>query len=300
MAEPNTTPPTETNASPKGEVTFAGKFKTPEALETGYREVRKTIAEKHGLDTIPDNAVLVGDKGLFKDHAALEAAYKKTERLVGVATEPPKNKAETPPKDAGLGIKPNEVPLEDEDVDLPATVSKAGLKMDELEKQFAEHGKLTDEQYAAIKKVRPGMSKRDINDVAEGLAAKGALRQRVVTELRGKIVEMVGGEQQLETLRNEEVAKEYLTPAEIKDFNRRIEDPALALGAYSELNRRYAAHVQKGGNGGSPVAGDGIRSTGPIKSAAEFRELSRKSAMGDAAATARIMATPNDVLESLS
>lgn len=296
-ATPASTPlPIDTTAQTSQPVVFAGKFNSPQALEQGYREVRKTVADKHGIDPLADTVKLVGEGGMFKDHGALEEAYKKSSRLIGVKVD-----AEAPKPTGELKIDAPKVdgeapPLTDDAPDVPALVLKAGLTIEALTEQFTKNGDLTPEQYDAIRKARPSLTRGDIKTIADGMAAKAVLAQQAQTQIRADAIKAVGGEQQLATLLNKETLKEFVNEEEMADFNRRLANPKLAIGAVNDLNARYNAHI--GASGRGVIAGGLAAGQSHPKSAAEFSRLVDRAAAGDASAIAVINATPQSVIDS--
>lgn len=288
---PDEIPPVE---APKTETLFAGKYKSPEELEKGFREIRKTNSDKFGIEPLSEAAVLTGDKGVFKDHAALEAAYKAQERLAGMGTREaksePKPDAKSVPNQPEIKIESRSGNTDppDSDEDVPTLVSKAGLKMDDLEKQFIEKGDLTDEQYAAIRKARPSLSKSDIKFIANGMVAQAKLGQQIKSQTYQEAVKTAGGETQLKTLLHEDTLKQFYSPEEIADLSRRVTNPALAIGAIKDIMARHSAHV---GSGGNVIKGDSIPSSGPATSREEYVKLCNLAARGDASAESRVKAT---------
>lgn len=271
---------------------FAGKFKTAEDLDKGYREVRKTIADKHGLDPLPENVTLIGDGGLFKDAATLEEAYKKSARLIGV-----RGQDEKPPPAGDLKIEAGDDKTAIEDsADVPTLVEKAGLKMSELAEQFTTTGDLSDEQYAAIRKARPSLSKADIKFIAEGMASKAVLQQQTQAAIRTEAIKLVGGEQQLGSLLHADTLSKFMSPAEIKDAGRRLADPTLAVGTVKDLQARYSAHV--GASGGSVIAGSAPTGQSLPKSSAEFVKIVDRAAGGDRAAMAMLESIPQTHIDT--
>lgn len=274
---PSTPPASAPPATPAPKL--AGKYDTPDALEKGIREIRT----KTGFEPLPDSLKLIGEGGLYADAAAAEREYKRMESLLGG----PKPAA----KPAELSITPNQVAEPEGDLDIPAMVTKAGLKMEDLESQFTEKGDLTEEQYAAIRKARPGLTKGDIKAIAEGMAAKAALRTQAMEKVVGEAQSLAGGEQQLAMLRT--WAAQNIAPERLAKFNAQVKaDPTF----YPEMVRIIAAeHSAAVGAGKAQplIAGVAGNAMTTPPSPAEYKELEKRALAGDKAAQARILAMPS-------
>jgi hypothetical protein len=216
--------------------------------------------------------------GKFKTAEELERGYTELQRQFHSTRPQPKN---------DLTIAP---PTIDDSADIPTLIERAGLKLDDLETVWAESGKLAPEQYAAIRKARPGLSNTDIDFIAEGLHAKAALRDQQVAGFVAEATQLVGGETQLTTLR--QWAAENIDPGRLARFNKMVKaDPSF----YPDMVRLIAAeHSAKVGAGKAkpliggtslPVAGMGARS------AEEYSQLLQAMQTGDVNARARIAAT---------
>lgn len=251
---------------------FAGKFDTPEALESGTGELRKTL----GLDPLPEDKKLVGPGGMFTDHAALETYYKDLSK--GLGNRAPKSKGNEPEAPDSLKITPTEA---NDDADIPAILQKAGLKAEDLGKQWAEQGTLTDEQYAALKK--SGFGKGVVNTYMKTQADNAAAREVAARQMRDDAIKSVGGAEAWQTL--SEWAATEITGDELADLNERLDDPKRYKGAIAQLKAAYneaagAGRVQPLAGGSTP------RSSGLPKprTGAELADLQRKMQQGDPAA----------------
>lgn len=289
MADQNSVPPQGDNTQnqPAGGGTptpkYAGKFADEAALATGINNIRTRL----GAEPL---ANVLGEGGTYKTPAEAEIEYKALERLAG-SIKPaakPDGKPTEPLKIA------TEAPAE-ADQDVPAILTKAGLNQADLETTWQEKGDLTPEQYDAIRKARPSLTKGDIKLIAQGMAATAIVRNQSVEASIAESQKVVGGKEQLDNLLAS--AKSFVTDAaELADFNRRLSDPKLAVGAVRDLAARHAAEVGAGRSqpllrGGTP-AGPAIP-----KSSAEFTKLVDRASRGDAAALAVINATPQSTID---
>ena len=230
-------PPPNQQTPPDGQ-TFAGKFKSVEELEKGYKE--------------------------------LESQFHKTR----------------PTKPGEMRIEAPEVP---DDADIPTLIDKAGLDQSELEAHWAEHGKLADEHYAAIRKARPSLSRRDVEFIAEGLAAKASLRAIQMQTVRTECEAVVGGKTQFESLLRQ--AAMFVPESEQKGINAMLANPSTAKAAVRVLMQMHAEAAGAGkakpliGGSAAPSVGGGARSM------EDYQSLMAAAARGDKSARSRIMAT---------
>lgn len=274
-------PEVETTTTPP--VKLAGKYETPEALAEGFRNIHKAVFD----EDIPADEPLIGEGKRFKDAAAAEAEYKRLEKVRGRFA--PKGKP--PPKAEGVQIDAT-APTADEleNLQVPDIIAKAGLETADLEEQYAEHKELTPEQYAALRKVNPGLSKSVIKHIAEGLVAKAALNREAQTRIKADAIQVAGGETELNGLL--EFAK-TLGPERIADLNRRLSSPALYKGALTEIKAEYAGSAQ--GKSKPLVTGTpGSGGSGAATTKTEFLQLLNAARNGDKGAQARVKATPNE------
>jgi hypothetical protein len=185
------------------ERTYAGKYKTPDELEKGYIELQKKIGQPK----------------------ALEAPAAEGDPL----------KIGTPP--AGL---PEEIP---DTADLGVVLEKAGLKQDDVDKAFAETGKLTDEQYKAIK-AKYNLPRAAVDQFLEGQQAQAAVKVQAQQRIKTEAAAIVGSEAALTTLLS--TAKEFIPPDEIDDINARLADPKRFKGALRDVMEFHRASVGAG------------------------------------------------------
>lgn len=257
------------------DVTFAGKFKSAEALEQGFVELRGSME----LDKIE---VLVGDKGAFTNHQQLERAYLDLEKARS------KSKPADPPKPgSGDQAASGELDLsggtsgdgagDDGDIDVPTLMERAGLELSALETQFSQKGKLTDEQYAAIRKAHPSFA--NVKD--------NVFRAMVDQSARGMILE---GQQvaQAQQALHSSIAKSLdVEPAKLREtiaemgksvpddkkaaIQRALNDPEMAELAVEKLTQ-YHRDAVGAGNSRPILPGDnrpgrpaGIRTVKDLK-----------------------------------
>lgn len=279
---------------------FAGKYQSPDQLEQGYQSLR----EKLGLPKVEGQ--LYGKDGIFADVSKLEQGYKDMEALVGrqQPAQPQQQPGQQPPgdtsKDGPLSVKPGEqAPPADEGVE--AVLTKAGLDNDAVMQQFAQEGKLTDEQYAALQKANPLATRKIVDQVLGATATAAQAAQLQQQQIQQEATQLVGGQQQLQNLFGwaaNNIPKEELGNPDNPEpgtINQRLANPSLYKSAINELMARQRQAIGAGGStglaqGGTPAAATGVAA----KTLEEFRQLSQQAMAGDAQAKARIMATDPD------
>lgn len=259
----------EAPVTPVEQPLIAGKYKDEAAFFNGLNEIRGA----RGLPKL--NTVGVGEG---KPYAKIDDAVAEYSKLAGGQIQP----AST---------------FKDED-GFDAILTAAGLKPEELQNAFIKDGKLADAHYAAIKKAVPGVTKAMI----DGQFKTAHELAKVQTEQRAKATEAViadvyglyGGKDQYESAFKATFGT--LNADHQKDLARRLDDPMLALGAARELKAIHeAAHGPK-----SPamVMGGLPAPAGPATTAEEHLALRAAARRGDAAAQARVNATPLELIES--
>lgn len=274
-AAPNTPPP---------ETKFAGKYATEADLLKGVSEARKAL----GLTSDIQYSSVKDAETAYRDYDAMINSRKKTEA-----------KPEAKPTDS-LGIKPGEqAPAADEDLDIDGVLGKAGLKGDDLAAAFVNDGKLSDEHYAALKKV--GFPRKVVDAI---VGSQVAIMETKVTSAKSKAVEIAGGEQQHEQLR--QWAAKNMEPEWLQKYSDRIaKDPA----AYVEMMEIVAArHARTHGGGGEVIQGTAAASSRPTAFATNtemlnaMRESQRKFGNWekDAELVKRINATPKSTRTSVT
>lgn len=229
---------------PDDKKVWAGKYKTPVDLEKGYAELRKTA----GLSEIKGK--LVGKDGHFVSYDALEQAYKDAETL---HRKKPDHKTDPEPKPKDDAKPDDDLNLEspkDEDESVAALVKKAGLDAAELERQFLDNGKLTPEQYAAIRKVRPGLSNAIIDSIAQGMALRAKAEIDARRQIRTEIGTMLGCDAD-EVQARLSVMAASVPDDERPDLAQRLNDPRRYKGAVRDI---LAFHAEKTGSGGDDLS----------------------------------------------
>lgn len=223
--------------------------------------------------------------GRFKSAEELEKSYVELEK---------KFSSTRPAKPDSMQIAPPEV---EDNADIPTLIEKAGLNTADLETHWTEHGKLSDEQYTAIRKVRPGLSKRDVDFIAEGLQAKGMLADIKMRDVNSQCEVVAGGAAQLKSLLAQ--AATFVEPAEQPAINKLLKDPATAKAAVRVLMQM---HADSAGAGKSKplIGGSSIPVGAGATSLDEYGQLMNAASRGDQAAQRRILATSPETLEAWS
>lgn len=276
-AAPVVIPAPGASASPAPATLLAGKYADRPALEKGIREGVKHLT---GSDLFPEGA-LIGEGKFFADDAAAEKHYKEK---IEPAIKQPKGK-EAPAPAAADPLKIGGEPLP-ENADVPTILAKAGLKDADVVKQFTENGDLTDEQYKAIRGVRPGLSKSDIKLIAEGMQAKSVLVAQAVGKARSEAANAAGGADQLSALLN--AAKLFVPEGEQAGINAMLQNPATTVAAVKVLKQMHADHIGAGGST-SVIAGSPPGAAPAITSISEYKNLERAAMSGNAAARERLL-----------
>lgn len=277
---PEVDPNAPTNEEPKK---LAGKFDTPADLEKGYRELSRKLGSDLG------DAPLVGEGGLFVNHEALEKVYKHSESVLGRMSTSPK--PDNPPDPSDLRINKGD----NEFLDVPDVLQRAGLQAKDLEEQWEKNGKLTEDQYAAFRKVNPALSRAVVNHIAEGMAAKAVFRQQQTAEAIREAQEIVGGEAELATLR--EWAATNIPKDRLARLNAQLDADVRFYGDYIRLiHAEYAKAT--GSSGTSPILNGTTAPTGKLPTnLAEFGALMRRVNRSDADALATLAKIPQETIE---
>lgn len=265
---------------------FAGKYDDDEAALKGTNELR----EKMGLDPVEK---LYGEDGLYASRAAAERGYKEMTKLQRTA-RPSAEQAE-PMK---LGGEETET---DEPITPQQILERAELDFADLEKQYAEHGELTPEQYTAIRKSDPSLKnvstailKTLVDNAARGMIATAKEATQAQAAMRAEAAEIVGGEDVLEMLLK--TAPSFVPKNEFEDLAERLKNPKWFRGAARDLKQFHADSVGAGKS--KPIVGGGEPSgSGGAKNSAEYHRLVRAAAAGDEAARRKVDATPRATIQ---
>jgi hypothetical protein len=264
---PNTPPP---NTPPTGQVKFADKFDSPEAFEKGFREG----SAKAGF-AITDKVKLYGEGGMFADIKAAEAGYKTIERLITAKGQEgtPANQGQPTGQ---IPIPQDEVPLDD-DADVVAIVKKAGLDSADLGRTFLEQGKLTDDQYAKLKKAMPGANKKVIDTVIASQIEAGKSKWDAAVK-EGETI--AGSREQLDVLMQwagTNMDKNVLAPLK----ERAKSDPSFYPGFVKLIKGQYAQENGQAPSGQGVGPRSGATGAPAINTRADFKALMARVNAGD-------------------
>jgi hypothetical protein len=252
---------------------LAGKYKTAEDLEAGYREASKTIGVP-----LPATVRLHGEGGMFADISALEAGYKDLESKIGKikSPAPATTTASGPPK-----IDPPPTPPATGTFnDVESILKAANLKPEELSEAWSKNGSLTEQQYAALGKL--GYTRGVVDHTMKAEAAAAAAAEITGKQISADAERIAGGADQLKSLLT---WGQSLPQARVEDLNRRLANPNLYAGALVELQAEYTKSVGSG-NSRPLVSGSGISPA--TLDAKELNALVDKAKAGDAAARTAI------------
>lgn len=225
------------------------------------------------------------------DYEGFSKSYGEAEKKITELSAQVK-KASEPKQDDGLSLGGGGTGSID-DLDVPEIVTKAGLKQEDLEKQYAEKGELSAEQYAAFRKVNPGLGRKIVDTIARGLVAEGAIKTQTLQGIKAEAIKIVGGEQQWDTLRN--TARDFVPADEIQDIETRLRDPKRFKGAIRDLMDFHAKSVEAGKS--KPIIG-GNASSGSSVSRGDFAKLMERAGRGDKAAIDQIRTIPQSTIDS--
>lgn len=282
------TPPTPPQPAENPQL-FAGKYQTPEALSQGYADLRGKL----GLQ--PIEGVAFGNGGMFSSVTALERGYKDMEAMLGrQQPAPASSPAESQATENPLAIPEGQQQPADETVE--AVLARAGMKAEDLATTYQQDGKLTEQQYQSLKAA--GYPKPVVDAYVQGQVAQGQLRENQQGQIRNQATEMVGGEQQLNTLLQWASSMPDVRKA---DINRRLGDPSLYAGALTELQAEHSRAV--GAGNARPLIEGTHSSTSaaglPASDRAEFKRIMVAARNGDVAAQRIVANTPDDVLRQM-
>lgn len=297
---PEETPPNDGQQQQQGEqqqgktLPFVGKYETQEAFEQGIREIAKTVEYPLG------DGPLIGENGRFKSVSEATAAYKAFARM---RTQ----RGEEKPADTGGDNKPDDKPKDDDkkaddvlaiwdipadDMDVEAVLQSAGLKNDDVVKQWLDHGKLTDEQYAKLQAALPGVSRKMIDGHMKVQQLALAHVHQAQASIKAEAVKIAGGEQQLQNLLAS--ARRFVPADEVDGLNEMLGDPkkykfALQIIIQHQRNHLGAGKSQKtidSDGGGTPDA--------PLKRGSKaYYDAIKRAGRGDKAAQAQLRKLAN-------
>jgi hypothetical protein len=189
--------------------------------------------------------------GKYKNPDELEKGYIELQKKIG------QPKAPAPDGDTlKLGdVAVDEIP---DTADVGAILERAGLKPEDVSKSFAETGKLSDEQYKAIK-AKLGLPRAAVDQFLEGQQAQITVRAQAQQRIKTEAAAIVGGEAELTNLLAN--AKSFVPADEIEDINARLGDPKRFKGALRDVLEYRKASVGAG-KSAPLVSGESSRSTG--------------------------------------
>ena len=147
-----------------------------------------------------------------------------------------------PPK-ASLSI---DTPKEYTDDDgIGEVLSKIGLDPAVVASQFSKEGKLTDDQYTAIKRINPSWTKKVVNQVIGNDIKVAELTQGT---LKARAEQLVGGEKQFNALAA--WAQTTYSPEQLATYEAGVRDPDpnKAMEHFELLAHRYNASVGSTGS----------------------------------------------------
>lgn len=250
--------------SPKPNL-LAGKYENRDALNQGIGEAAKKL-EMENIDPA------------HGDDKEAEAVYQTMQRLIrkqgemGKGDPDEKKEPDTGAPDPGkLEIKKET----EKEKSFEQLVDDAGLKISELQQQWADQGKLTDEQYEALKK--QGIPKFSVDALGRDWET---MRKNVITQA----ADFVGGAERLKELT--ENASGALPEDEIDMVNAALNDPnsvKMALAYLEKLNHKPQpgkVYIEGDSGGGGSA---------PISNAKEYRMAMAAAARGDQAAEKRLL-----------
>jgi hypothetical protein len=268
--------PTPVAAPPQPDL-IAGKFADDTAFQKGFGE----LLSSRGVP-LPEKTVLYGEGGTFASRDAAVAFYNH------VQGNPAAKPAETPA-----------APQYGDDADYGTILKTAGVDLQAVSEKFAKDGKLSDADYAAIKKAIPGATKKVIDDqfstAHEAFKLRNEAHVKFQTEVKTRFDSIMGGDTQAATVM--EFVK-TLPEKVVADLDRRLKDPDLWEGAALEMRSMYDRKT--GADKIAPlVSGGMVTAPRPISSPEELIDVMRRRRKGDQEAEARFRATPQSVLEKL-
>lgn len=181
----------------------------------------------------------------------------KTDALLKALAETKGEPKEEPKED-------DKAPEEDPEKAAKEALEAKGVNYADLQKEFDEGGKLTDESYAKLEKL--GFTRDVVDNHIAGIAALQTMRAN-------KAYEAAGGTENF--TRIQEWAKTALKAEEIESFNKAVEGPeADMLQAVHGLRARYEIEYGKAPSllGGVPPANTGAGYASRAEMVAEMRD----------------------------
>jgi len=278
VAAPAAAPPGAAPVIPPPEAPkpYAGKYADESAFRNGLNEARKMS----GLDPLSEKVKLIGEDGVF---ATRESAEKEYGKYVSFGS---KGKA----PEAAPTTQPLVIGGELTDSDGPDQIlSRAGLDKKDIAEQFTKEGKLTDDQYAKIRKVNPGYGRAIADKIVAGEIALAKIQQMELNAVLSDAAAPFGGIEQFKTFLKE-VAPQFLSTEQAAYFTQQLNNSKTAAMAAKTLKVMHAEHV--GTAGTKPIASGAPGAKLPTPTtAAELDNLMKKAMAGDNTAMAILMQT---------
>lgn len=265
---------TTTQTPPANETPLlAGKYKTADDLYKGINELRKSME-------LPESK--------YDDASVAEAEYKSLQKLHGKVGQA---KGQTTKLSVG---DPTTIP---EDFDIKSAAAKTGLSEEEVYKHYVEHGDLSDEQFAAIRREYPWMSRKMAGKFIEGEAAKRQVSAIAKEKSVGEALAEVGGDEGWNELKA--WASENIPKGELDNFNTRLDNPSTVKSAVREL---AFLRSQAGGQATpqkSPGVVNGMRNSNTGVTVQQAREWARAAARGDLDAATKFSRVPAHIVAEM-
>lgn len=265
---------------------YAGRYDKREEFHKGLGELHKQVT---GEDA---PAVIVGPGGLVSSDVVGERLYKAYQREFnekqgrakpdGAAASA--SSTTVAPIQVGAPAAPaGSEPDLDTDYDIGKLVTDAGVKMDDLEKHWAEHGDLSDEQYVKLRGQRKNLGKADLRLIVAGIAATRE-NQNTKTQARNtRIEEMLGGGEKAKQIIA--WAQTGLDAGRAAAINEMLaKDTHVEYGVKAILDE----YVKTNGQPSSAVRGGPAADSGMPGTRNEAQEVFRAAMKGDATAVAKL------------
>lgn len=265
-------------------VKFADKFASPEEFGKGINEARTKL----GLDPHDENAPPFGEGSVYATVEIAESAYKDFERLITNQSKPKEDPKPKPKGDKPSGLKLASDPVEpDDDATIDQVLEKAGLDGEELATTFKADGKLSGEQYEALKKI--GYPRSTVNAFMQGQQSTAALAEAEQAGMRKSGVAIAGGNEQWDNLTA--WAKTNYDADERADLDERLAKAGRYKGAIKQM---LSDHREAMGAGKAQPL---ISGASPAASGAGFTDHHEFVEASDKAMTARQAGHPIVALE---
>lgn len=273
---------------------FVGKYETQEAFEQGIREIAKTVDYPLG------DGPLIGESGRFKSVSEATAAYKAFARMrTQRGEEKPaeaggENQGDAKPgdddKQADDVLAIGDIPADDMDVE--AVLQSAGLKNDDVVKQWLDHGKLTDDQYAKLQAALPGVSRKMIDGHMKVQQLALAHVHQTQANIKAEAAKIAGGEQQLQNLLAG--ARRFVPADEVDELNQMLANPRQYKMALKIIKQHHLAYVGADKSQTTIDADGGSTPDAPLKRGSkEYYDAIKRAGRGDKAAQDKLRKLAN-------